>query len=148
MLNVEVEMFDSPTCKLFIGDICYALDGEIYDKVWGHELNYKDSVIKVDKDVAAVVAGTAYGDGEYTDTMGRRFPVDAGVIGVTNLKYGGSPESLRRCGTVVEVKSGKAIVEFDSADGYFIIKITDSETSEVLYDDTIDTRDDMEDDEC
>ena len=65
----------------FIGDICYCLNDDEYDNIWGKQYNYKNGVYGF-----FAVGGTAYGDGEY---YGGRwvFPVDAGVIGVVDMNH-------------------------------------------------------------
>ena len=68
------------THKVFVGDICYALDRDIYHSVWGDTMDYEDGAIKN----YAVVAGTEYGDGCYEGNE-TSYSVDAGVIGVTDI---------------------------------------------------------------
>jgi len=65
----------------FIGDICYALDENIYDYIWGKKYEYENGEFKVGKS-KFVVASTAYGDGCYEGTDGCEYGVDAGVIGI------------------------------------------------------------------
>lgn len=87
----------------FIGDPCYALRDDLYDK-WGNDNNYDDG----DYGYFAV-GSTAYGDGTYKDNIsGREFGVDAGILGVVNMKYA-NPDAnkdgiLNRLGKLIFVK--------------------------------------------
>ena len=69
----------------YVGDICYALSDEIYDKVWGEKYGYRDGEYEANGYKFAV-AGTAYGDGAFMDQCYRVYGVDAGVIGVVPLE--------------------------------------------------------------
>ena len=65
----------------FIGDICYCLNDDEYDNIWGKKYEYKDGSYGF-----FAVGGTAYGDGEYYGGEWA-FPVDAGVIGVVDMAH-------------------------------------------------------------
>lgn len=129
---------------LFVGDICYALNDDIYDKIWGGH-NYKDGEYV---EHGFIVGSTAFGDGCYEDENGHEFGVDAGVIGVTDYANHGNGASmedsehrygLHALGVIVEVPSGIADVYFKDANGIFDIEITDSDSGAILYSGTIDT---------
>ena len=133
------------THKVFVGDICYALDRDIYHSVWGDTMDYEDGAIKN----YAVVAGTEYGDGSYEGNEAS-YSVDAGVIGLTDIEHYMDPkhsvEELPQLGTVVEIPSGQCEVCFDAdTDGTFYITINDIGTSKTIFKDTICTGDDKED---
>lgn len=133
------------THKVFVGDICYALDRDIYHSVWGDAMDYEDGAIKN----YAVVAGTEYGDGCYEGNE-TSYSVDAGVIGVTDIEHYMDPkhsvEDLPQLGTVVEIPSGQCEVCFDTdTDGTFYITINDIDTGKTVFKDTICTGDDKED---
>ena len=133
------------THKVFVGDICYALDRDIYHSVWGDAMDYEDGAIKN----YAVVAGTEYGDGCYEGNEAS-YSVDAGVIGVTDIEHYMDPkhsvEDLPQLGTVVEIPSGQCEVCFDAdTDGTFYITINDIDTGKTVFKDTICTGDDKED---
>lgn len=117
--------FTLKTDSIYIGDICYALDDEVYDKIWGDKLGFADGLIKVDGEVAAVTAGTAYGDGLYFSDDAREFPVDAGNIGIVNLNYsnGTSREKLERLGAVIDIPNGECTVKFYAENGIFDISV-------------------------
>ena len=85
-----------------VGDPCYsalwskgtgAIDKESRQDTWiallesaDYELEPRILEAKVEKDgrlFSFTAAGTAYGDGCYLDQVGRKYPVDAGMIGVT-----------------------------------------------------------------
>lgn len=134
------------THKVFVGDICYALDDDLYQRVWGDKLDFKDGEIEN----YAVVAGTEYGDGCYEGDEAS-YGVDAGVIGVTDIEHymdsGHSVEDLPRLGAVVEIPSGQCEVCFDAdTDGTFYITINDIGTGDTVFKDVICTGDDDEDD--
>ena len=64
----------------YIGDLCYALNEDIYDEVWGGT-GYKDGIhTDPASGFSFAVAGTAYGDGTYEDDSLREYGVDAGNI--------------------------------------------------------------------
>ena len=133
------------THKVFVGDICYALDRDIYHSVWGDTMDYKDGAIKN----CAVVAGTEYGDGSYEGNE-TSYSVDAGIIGVTDIEHymdlKHSVEDLPQLGAVVEIPSGQCEVCFDAdTDGTFYITINDIDTGRTVFKDTICTGDDKED---
>ena len=133
------------THKVFVGDICYALDRDIYHSVWGDTMDYEDGAIKN----CAVVAGTEYGDGCYEGDEAS-YGVDAGVIGVTDIEHCMDPkhsvEDLPHLGAVVEIPSGQCEVCFDAdTDGTFYITINDIETGDTVFKDTICTGDNEDD---
>lgn len=79
-MNKTIETHLTSNKGFYVGDICYVLDDEIYDKVWGAH-NYADGVYDT-KYGQFAVASTAYGDGSYNDDLGNEYGVDAGVIGI------------------------------------------------------------------
>ena len=76
--------------KYYVGDLCYVMHDrwdEVCDLLFPPgttgrglqgEFNLKDGT-------RFVLYSTAYGDGEYSDEQGRKYPVDAGVIGCIAL---------------------------------------------------------------
>jgi hypothetical protein len=119
---------------VFIGDICYALDYDIYKNVWG-ATGYADGVVKDDENVYALVVGTAYGDGDYESENEHFFPVDAGVIGITNYDFTGKKDGYG-FGVLVPVPSGECQCELRYEDGNIYVAIYDMENN-LLYEDTI-----------
>lgn len=72
----------------YIGDICYALNDDIYQKYWGNQFSFDSGLYDVDGKQFAVLP-TAYGDGCYRgrgDNFDCDFPVDAGVIGLVDIR--------------------------------------------------------------
>ena len=94
----------------YIGDLCYALNKQIYDEVWGGN-NYEDGQY-TDPETKAEFAmvGTAYGDGEYESDVGAFFPVDAGIIGIADLSICDKDTSF---GKVVPDYSGIVYIEYN-----------------------------------
>lgn len=125
-VNITVTM---NTNTIFIGDICYALDNEIYQEKWGKGLNWADGEIRAeDGSVCAVVGSTAYGDGCYEGSDGTEFCVDAGVIGVTdiaNFSNGGNFKDLEELGKIVNIPEGECFVTLIDEQGSFYIVIED-----------------------
>lgn len=142
-VNTTVTM---DTDAVFIGDICYALDEEIYHKKWGEGLNWADGKIQAEGNgdqgpVCAVVGSTATGDGCYKGSDGTVFGVDAGVIGVTNLKYlrdDETVESLNQLGKVVDIPGGECFITLIDENGEFYITIEDMQHNK-LYSVSIST---------
>lgn len=135
-VNVTVTM---NTNTVFIGDICYALDEEIYHKKWGDCLNWADGKIQAEGNgdsgpVCAVVGSTATGDGCYEGSDGTVFGVDAGVIGVTNLKYlrdDENIEGLNQLGKVIDIPGGECFVTLIDEGDEFYIGIEDMQHNKI-----------------
>jgi hypothetical protein len=71
-----------PAGKHYLGDPCYS-----FDKSWSQVLDDSEFFEKPYKKygLTAVGFGTAYGDGEYSDQFGNKYPVDAGMIGLVQV---------------------------------------------------------------
>lgn len=135
------------THKVFVGDICYALNADLYRNAWCDAMDCEDGAIGN----YAVVAGTEYGDGCYEGDEAS-YGVDAGVIGVTDIEHymdpGHSVDDLPRLGAVVEIPSGQCEVYFNvDADGTFDITIDDIGTGDTVFQDVICTGDDEDEDD-
>ena len=124
--------------RMFIGDICYALDDDIYYNIWGKEMAWEDGVIHKDGEACSVVVSTRYGDGIYPDEHDNDFPVDAGVIGVTSSLYQDKYKALSG-GKIIDVPSKVAVVSVEYDDGYIYIEVKDKDSGMVLYKGSIDT---------
>ena len=125
------------THKVFVGDICYALDRKIYRDVWVNDMDCEEGLVGN----YAVVADTEYGDGCY-DGKETTYCVDAGVIGVTDIEHyldsRHSIEDLKELGSAVEIPSGKCEICFDAdVDGTFYITINDLGTNKMVFNDVI-----------
>lgn len=106
----------------FIGDPCYALREDLYDK-WGTDNDYADG----DYGYFAV-GSTAYGDGTFFDSYsGSEFGVDAGILGVVNLDYS-APDcdiaGLNDLGKVITVEKCLTF-EYDSKAHIFYYEYDD-----------------------
>lgn len=70
----------------YIGDICYVLNDDIYDGIWGKIGQYQDGEYATGGGNKFAMASTAYGDGCYGDDYGNVYGVDAGVLGLVPLE--------------------------------------------------------------
>jgi hypothetical protein len=71
-----------PAGKYYIGDLCYALQEDIYDRVFGHH-GYNEGLYS--SDLGAFMMHGTGGDGEFKGSDGYAYPVDAGHIGIASL---------------------------------------------------------------
>lgn len=128
---------------LYIGDICYALEEDVYNNVWGKE-DYADGKFKTDNGLEFAVGSTAFGDGSYYGTGGTMYAVDAGVIGVVDLRLATrySHEELEELGRIIPDADE---VVFYTEDGYFEIKVY--KDNEQTHDIEIFTSDEEDEDE-
>lgn len=128
---------------LYIGDICYALEDDVYDGVWGKN-DYESGKYETEDGLQFAVDNTYCGDGLYESSDGEFYPVDAGVIGVVDLRLAtkSSIDELKRLGKVIPEAD---MVEFFAEDGVF--EITVYKDNEDIYTTEIDTRDYDEDEE-
>jgi hypothetical protein len=71
-----------PAGTYYIGDLCYVLGRDIYDGIFGGT-GY-ESGIYLEKDTGRVFATsrTAFGDGEFEGSDGKKFAVDAAGLGI------------------------------------------------------------------
>ena len=71
-----------PPGEYYIGDLCYVLGDDVYDNIFGGT-GY-ESGIYTEKATGRtfLVNSTAWGDGEYPGSDGKKFAVDAGIIGI------------------------------------------------------------------
>ena len=119
----------------YIGDICYAMSDKNYHGEWGKKHDYEDGVYEIDGHNFAV-GGTAYGDGEYADTDGYSYGVDAGVIGIMPMELceKNDTETLNRLGRCVKAKRA----EFKAEDGVFHISFNTGKTIDIDTQDCFD----------
>lgn len=81
-----------PAGDYFVGDPCYGVPNDRWME-WLEAANYEDNprlLVAALNERTVVGVGTAYGDGEYFDQQGRRYPVDAGLIGVVPVELVGN----------------------------------------------------------
>lgn len=109
---------------LYIGDLCYALGDSVYDKVWGKQYGYEDGAYTDPKTkLQFAMVGTAYGDGCYSGTDGRSYPVDAGIIGICDAKL--VEKNIRNLGRIIPQAKGSYSIEF--YEGVITIKNADAD---------------------
>lgn len=107
----------------YIGDPCYVLSDDVYYRVWGDKYDFHDGTFEANGFTVAV-AGTAYGDGYYLGSDGKRYPVDSGTIAVVPIELSTKDEEAinrEHDGRYVEGKEAK----FDADGGIFTIDIGD-----------------------
>ena len=133
----------------YIGDLCYAMKDEVYDRVWGDLYNYEDGAFEVPAyHTYFIVSGTAYGDGYYSSMSGANYPVDAGIIGICPLEMCDEKKlaTLDGYGQIFE-GSGSYRVEVErDSEGAISITI-DDEVYEIVYTGYEEDEYDDEDDE-
>ena len=113
----------------YVGDICYALNDDIYYGIWG-KWGYCDGTYSTPDGSAFAVAGTRYGDGEFADQKGRLYGVDAGVIGLVPLElvkpeydFGG------------QVFAGAGETVFEACNGFFSVTLPSGDVIQINTDD-------------
>lgn len=96
-----------PAGSYYVGDLCYVMH-DVWDEVCalmfpnngnGRMVQGK---FKLQDGREFAVYSTKYGDGLYEDDYGRKYPVDAGVIGCIRADDIRDDESWRSGGNVVE----------------------------------------------
>ena len=73
----------------YIGDLCYVMHGPRWDEFCSITIKKNDCLdgkFKFADGVEFATHGTCYGDGEYIDEEGKKYPVDAGLIGCVRLE--------------------------------------------------------------
>lgn len=113
----------------YVGDICYALSDYNYDEIWGKN-GYCDGKYSTPSGFAFAVAGTAYGDGEYSDQDGRLYGVDAGVIGIVPLELVKAEYDF---GGQIFEGAGEAV--FEANKGFFDITLPNGKAIQINTDD-------------
>lgn len=119
----------------YIGDLCYALNDDTYDEVWGGA-NYEDGIYTEPKTgLAFAVAGTAYGDGTYEDDHLRSYDVDAGNISLV-------PGELAEDTDGGHYFEGAGTATFEAEGGVFTITLPDGQS---VYTNTADDLEEEDD---
>ena len=100
--------------KYYVGDLCYVLS-ERWDEFCSLTISHRevlDGGFIMKDGTRFWTHCTMYGDGSYDDTKGRRYDVDAGLIGVVSFdQIDEEPECIRG-GQVIEFK--------DSFEPYYV----------------------------
>jgi hypothetical protein len=127
-----------PAGKYYVGDLCYVL-GDRWDefcsltisgcRVLSGQFTFKDGT-------TFWTHCTAYGDGTYTDQLGREYSVDAGLIGVVAIENIDPEPNCIKGGQVITFSKD---FEPSYRDGVFyisnIVINTEDCYSDVEYDD-------------
>ncbi len=82
--------------KYLVGDLCYVMHPqwkEVCDLMFATDGGVLDGEFNLANGVRFSVQSTAYGDGTYYDEEGRKYPVDAGLIGCIRVEDVQDPES-------------------------------------------------------
>lgn len=119
-----------PAGKYYIGDVCYALDDDVYHRQWGQKYHYDVGTHVIQYNGAQDIITmnyTAFGDGLYVDELSNlEFCVDSGTIGIV-------PFSLCSTKNIKDnkIKGGHFIesaspIEFKSISGIFVIGYNDN----------------------
>lgn len=95
--------------KYYIGDLCYVLPRELYEKVICGQL-CEDGEWHIIDGVTFAFSNTAYGDGSYRDQNGKSYCVDAGIIGIVKLDGSFVPEDFRDWGHIFEFEEQPVVV--------------------------------------
>ena len=133
MIKKEVlEMMWEDFCTLdklegaYIGDLCYALEPDIYHGVWGAH-GYEHDHYTTEDGLQFAMGSTAFGDGFYHGSDGSGFSVDAGIIGVADLRLATKipREELKDFGVIYPTATK---VDFKMAWGYFEVTVFEGDT--------------------
>lgn len=122
------EMTVSDCSTLVIADPCYVLQDEVYDT----DFLGRDDHNGVIGDAIGLVHGTYYGDGGYDSESGLNYGVDAGSLGIYDIKYCKpkyQSESVREI-EVDPTEEHEVELEYDAGTFYFSI---DGEVIEEIY---------------
>jgi hypothetical protein len=134
-----------PPGTYYIGDLCYALDDKVYDKIFGDVGGYANGMYQKSLQEFFLVDSTAIGDGEYQGTDGKQYAVDAGIIGITPISCmlkSGDGGHVHTFHHKVSVDFKDGVFEFFSLDKYLTI-----DTLGTTQDDDDDHDDEEEDQE-
>jgi len=125
------KVYSLPAGSYYIGDICYALDDEMYDNVFGGT-GYS-SGLYTSALGQFLVSNTYAGDGTYTGSDDVEYGVDAGVIGIVSQHLiEGEPHGgkLYDFLTGVDVTMEDGVFTFESDDFHLEINTRDDTASD------------------
>ncbi len=136
-----------PAGKYYIGDICYALDDNVYHNQWGETYSFAAGTYIISYNGiqnAMTVAHTKYGDGMYVDDINKlEFNVDSGTIGIVPFNLCNPSEIKNNTISGGHFIESTTPVEFKSQDGIFVIGYNDNRNMLII--DTQCDDDDYED---
>ena len=92
--------------RYWIGDLCYVMH-EVWDEVCEKTTRENECLygeFRLDDGREFVLHSTG-GDGEFQDQQGRRYPVDAGLIGAIRVSDIHNPKAMIDLGYIVEFNS-------------------------------------------
>lgn len=141
MASIEVN-HTYPAGRYYIGDICYALDDDVYQKQWGDKYNWAIGTHEITSNGLQgqfTVNYTAYGDGVYSDASnGNSYTVDSGTIGIVPFDLC-SKFKVKHCNLAGgHIINSHSPVEFKSQNGIFVIGYNHNKKMVI-----IDTKDDF-----
>ena len=117
----------------YVGDLCYVMHPqwkEVCDLMFATGDNtVLDGEFNLANGVRFTLHSTAYGDGTYQDQQGRKYPVDAGLIGCIRVEDVVDPEAwLAGVQTVefteqFELQYDEGVISFVNANGKVLLSI-------------------------
>jgi len=107
-----------PPGKYYIGDPCYVLDDDAWDRVLELSSCFEDGKPVPFDDHMIWAHHTMYGDGAYYDQNGNEFGVDSGCLGAVPLSAISDPAG-EDSGALVDAPNG-LVVEYDEQTGTFV----------------------------
>lgn len=118
----KMTKYTLPAGRYYIGDICYALEENIYMDFWGTKNNFQDGKY-VYKSYNFIVHSTYYGDGWYESNSDVRYAVDAGNIGMVHEKLFDTKKLKRMTmlGTHYSIHTFTGDISFEYDNGTFMI---------------------------
>jgi len=79
----DTNTFTFPAGEYYIGDLCYALPDDVYDRIFGELGGYEAGLYEKKNSTDLFFLGnTAFGDGCFYGSDENQFFVDAGIIGI------------------------------------------------------------------
>jgi hypothetical protein len=121
----KTKTFVAPAGTYYIGDICYFLNDNLYDAIFGGHGYASGLYTQKSGNDFFMVDGTAYGDGEYVGSDGFGYGVDAGIIGIVTMPLGegntGNGGKIHTFREPVEIKFGNGLFRFKSNSKYLAI---------------------------
>ena len=114
-----IESLQLPAGQYYIGDLCYALDDLVYDKIFGEVGKYQSGFYRKSDKEFFYLDGTSVGDGEYMGSDGKTYSVDAGIIGITPIacmKQSGDGGHVHTFTSPVRVRFKDGLFTFSSAE--------------------------------
>ena len=86
VLPPEVVTVIVPPGKYVLGDPCYVVPGKDWDDLLG-SCDYFNHPVGLIHGYQILAFSTRWGDGTYCDNRGKKYPVDAGLIGLVPADY-------------------------------------------------------------